>query len=75
MQKYNFSNPKSVVEVRDLSGTESGSNPHGKPFSCLCRGFGQNKHAPRKSYVIVAHTPAQAARIAMEKYRKDYGNE
>lgn len=73
MQKYRFSNPASVVEVS--------KSPLGRPepgnryylFDCLCRGFGQNNKAPRKMYQITATTPSAAARMAIENYRKDYG--
>ena len=66
MQKYKFSNPTSIVEVTRIGELEPAV------FSCLCRGFGQNNKAPRKRYVIDSPTPAAAARLAIEKYRKDY---
>lgn len=73
MQKYNFSNPKSVVEVNPKAAGVA-TKPDVRQFICLCRGFGQNNHAPRKTYVIVASTPSQAARIAIERYRKETAN-
>ena len=71
MQKYRFSNPVSVVEVSQspLNRPEKG-NPY-TIYDCLCRGFGQNNHGPRKTYQITAVTPGAAARMAMEFYRKD----
>lgn len=72
MQKYRFSNPASVVEVSEHRGPYLSTKPTEKPFNCLCRGFGQNNHAPRKTYVIVATTPSQAARKAIENYRNDF---
>lgn len=75
MQKYRFSNPVSVVEVSKspLDRPEPGNRY--TIFDCLCRGFGQNNKAPRKKYQITAPTPLQAARMAIENYRKDYGQE
>lgn len=75
MQKYRFSNPVSVVEVSKspLDRPEPGNRY--SIFDCLCRGFGQNNKAPRKKYQITATTPAAAARMAIENYRKDYGQE
>lgn len=71
MQKFKFGNPASVVEVS--------KSPLDRPtrtiFDCLCRGFGPNNKAPRKKYQITATTPSQAARMAIENYRKDYGQE
>lgn len=72
MQKYRFSNPASVVEVTEHNVSFVIVKPGEKAFNCLCRGFGQNNHAPRKTYVIVASTPSQAARIAIDKYRKEF---
>lgn len=72
MQKYRFSNPVSVVEVSEHNVSFVIVEPGKKAFNCLCRGFGQNNHAPRKTYVIVAATPSQAARKAIENYRKDF---
>lgn len=76
MQKYRFSNPaSSVVEVSKspLDRPEPGNRY--TIYDCLCRGFGYNNKAPRKTYQITAITPAAAARIAIENYRKDYGQE
>ena len=72
MQKYRFSNPVSVVEVTEHNVSFVIVKPGEKAFNCLCRGFGQNNHAPRKTYVIVAATPSQAARFAIDKYRKEF---
>lgn len=72
MQKYRFSNPVSVVEVSEYRGSYVSTKPTEKPFNCLCRGFGQNNHAPRKQYFVAATTPSQAARIAIDKYRKEF---
>lgn len=72
MQKYKFSNPVSVVEVTEHNVSFVIVKPGEKEFNCLCRGFGQNNHAPRKTYVIVAATPSQAARFAIDKYRKEF---
>lgn len=75
MQKYRFSNPASVVEVSlsPLDRPEPGS-PY-KIFDCLCRLFGRNRKGPHKTYQVTATTPAQAARFAIEKFRKEYGTE
>ena len=73
MQKYRFSNPPSVVEVSEHNVSFVIVEPGKKAYNCLCRGFGQNNHAPRKLYVIIAATPSQAARLAIDKYRKEYG--
>ena len=72
MQKYRFSNPLSVVEVSQspLDKPERG-NPY-TIYDCLCRGFGQNNHAPRKTYQITAPTPNRAAQLAIQFYRKDF---
>ena len=74
MQKYKFSNPATVVEVSKspLDRPEPG-NPY-TIFDCLCRPFGRAQ-GPRKKYQITATTPAAAARMAIENYRKDYGQE
>lgn len=74
MQKYKFSNPLSVVEVSvsPLDKPEPGNRY--TIYDCLCRGFGQNNHSPRKTYHVTATTPSQAARFAIEMYRKDYGH-
>lgn len=65
MQKFKFGNPASVVEVS--------KSPLDRPtrtiFDCLCRPFGRMQ-GPRKKYQITATTPSQAARMAMEFYRK-----
>ena len=75
MQKYRFSNPATVVEVSKspLDRPEPGNRY--TIFDCLCRGFGQNNKAPLKKYQITTTTPAAAARMAIENYRKDYGQE
>lgn len=67
MQKYRFSNPLSVVEVSTINPGVGFS-----VYSCLCRGFGQNNHAPRKTYQIGAPTPNRAAQLAIQLYRKDF---
>lgn len=75
MQKYRFSNPaSSVVEVSKspLAVREPGNRY--TIFDCLCRPLGR-KQGPRKKYQVTAITPAAAARIAIENYRKDYGQE
>lgn len=75
MQKYRFSNPaSSVVEVSKspLDRPEPGNRY--TIFDCLCRPLGR-KQGPRKKYQVTAITPAAAARIAIENYRKDYGQE
>ena len=72
MQKYKFSNPVSVVEVSvsPLDRPEPGNRY--TIYDCLCRGFGQNNKAPRKTYQITATTPSQAARMAITFYRNDF---
>jgi hypothetical protein len=75
MQKYRFSNPASVVEVTEHRSKFVILKPGERAFNCLCRGYGHNNHEPRKTYVIIAATPSQAARMAIENYRKDYGQE
>lgn len=72
MQKYKFSNPVSVVEVSvsPLDRPEPGNRY--TIYDCLCRGFGQNNKAPRKTYQITATTPSQAARMAIKFYRDDF---
>lgn len=72
MQKYKFSNPVSIVEVSisPLDRPEKG-NPY-TIFDCLCRGFWQNNKGPRKTYQIIATTPSQAARMAIDFYRNDF---
>ena len=71
MQKFKFGNPASVVEVSKspLDRPEPGNRY--TIFDCLCRGFGQNNKGPRKTYQITATTPSQAARMAIDFYRKD----
>ena len=74
MQKYRFANPASVVEVSKspLDRPEPGN--HYTIFDCLCRPFGRTQ-GPRKKYQITATTPSQAARMAIDFYRKDcFGN-
>ena len=71
MQKYRFSNPPSVVEVSENTELGLMNVPGKKHYKCLCRGFGQNNHAPRAIYRIMSATPSQAARYAIEKYRND----
>lgn len=70
MQKYKFSNPQSVVEVSasPLDRPEP-NNPY-TIFECLCRPFGRKKGF-RKKYNVTATTQSQAARFAIEMYRKD----
>lgn len=72
MQKFKFGNPASVVEVSKspLDRPEPGNRY--TIFDCLCRGFGQNNHAPRKTYQIGAPTPNRAAQLAIQFYRKDF---
>ena len=72
MQKYKFSNPLSVVEV-SISPLDKPDprNPY-TIFDCLCRGFGQNNKAPRKTYQITASRPLAAAQLAIKFYRKDF---
>ena len=72
MQKYKFSNPVSIVEVSvsPLDRPEPGNRY--TIYDCLCRGFGQNNKAPRKTYQITATTPSQAARMAIKFYRDDF---
>ena len=74
MQKYRFSNPVTVVEVSKspLDSPEPGNRY--TIFDCLCRPFGR-KQGPRKKYQITATTQASAAQMAIENYRKDYGQE
>lgn len=73
MQKYKFSNPVSIVEV-SISPLDRPDprNPY-KIFDCLCHLFGKNKTGPHKTYQVTATTPSQAARFAIEMFRKDYG--
>lgn len=71
MVKYRFTEPKIVVEVS--------KSPYDRPergnsytiYDCLARPFGRMQ-GPRKTYQITATTPSQAARMAMDFYRKDY---
>ena len=72
MQKFKFSNPLSVVEVSvsPLDRPEPGN--HYTIYDCLCRGFGQNNHAPRKTYQVTATRPLAAAQLAIKFYRKDF---
>lgn len=74
MQKFKFGNPLSFVEVTKspLDHPERGNRY--TIFDCLCRPFGRTKGL-RKKYQITAATPSQAARMAIEFYRKDYGQE
>ena len=71
MQKFKFGNPASVVEVSKspLDRPEPGNRY--TAYDCLCRPFGR-KQGPRNTYQITATTPAAAARMAIENYRKDY---
>ena len=72
MQKYRFSNPVSVVEVSQspLNRPEPGNRY--TIYDCLCRGFGQNNKAPRKTYQITATSPFSAAQLAIKFYRDDF---
>lgn len=72
MQKFKFGNPASVVEVSKspLDRPEPGNRY--TIFDCLCRGFGQNNKAPRKTYQVTATTPSAAARLAIGFYRNDF---
>ena len=74
MQKYKFSNPASVVVV-SLSAADDRDprNPY-KIYDCLCRLF-RRRTGPHITYKITAATPSQAARIAIERFRKEYGTE
>ena len=72
MQEYRFGNPSTVViaeRMEDETGKEY--------FVCNCRPLGHKRTGTfRKKYTITnARTQAQAARMAMEKYREDYGKE
>lgn len=72
MQKYKFSNPVSIVEVSQSPlDKPDPRNPY-TIYDCLCRGFGQNNHAPRKTYQITATSPFAAAQLAIKFYRKDF---
>ena len=72
MQKFKFGNPASVVEVSKspLDRPEKG-NPY-TIYDCLCRGFGQNNKAPRKTYQITASSMCAAAQLAIKFYRDDF---
>lgn len=70
MQKYKFSNPLSVVEVSQKYREDPRDGY--ALYNCLCRGFGQNNHAPRKTYQITAPTPNRAAQMAILFYREDF---
>ena len=72
MQKYKFSNPVSIVEVSrsPLDRPEPGNGY--TIYDCLCRGFGQNNKAPRKTYQITAPSPLRAAQTAITFYRSDF---
>ena len=67
-QNYRFG--KMVVEVRKIHELA-----HKYEYICLVRSFGHKDIAPRQSYDVVATTNAQAARIAIGFYRRDYGEE
>ena len=71
MQKFKFGNPASVVEVSrsPLDRPEPGNRY--TIFDCLCRPFGRMQ-GPRKTYQIIATTPSQAARMAIDFYRNDF---
>lgn len=74
MQKYKFSNPASVVAVSiSPLNKEDPRNPN-KIYDCLCRLF-RRRTGPHITYKITAATPSQAARIAIERFRKEYGTE
>lgn len=75
MQKYKFSNPASVVVVSSASTVyeRDPRNPN-KIYDCLCRLF-RRRTGPHITYKITAATPSQAARIAIERFRKEYGTE
>lgn len=72
MQKFKFGNPASVVEVSKspLDRPEPGNRY--TIYDCLCRGFGQNNKAPRKTYQITATSPFSAAQLAIKFYRDDF---
>lgn len=74
MQKYKFSNPASVVVV-SLSAADDRDprNPY-KIFDCACHLF-RRRTGLHKMYHVTAATPSQAARFAVEMFRKDYGAE
>lgn len=74
MQKYKFSNPASVVEVSLSPASEPNPRDPNKIYLCLCRLFRKRK-GPHVPYQIVAATPSQAARKAIEKFRQEYGTE
>lgn len=78
MKEYRFSFPASVVEVTSQDGALFVTGVTRGTFKCLCRPYGQNNKGPRKMYIIVAASYAQAAQAAMQSYRKDcfdYGEE
>lgn len=72
MQKFKFTG-SIVVEVSTspLDRPEPG-NPY-TIFDCLCRPLGRKKGF-RKQYQVTATTKSQAARFAVESYRKDIVN-
>lgn len=78
MQKFKFGNPASVVEVSKspLDRPEPG-NPY-TIYDCYCHlAAKQGQHAKgfKNTYRITATTPSQAARMAIDFYRKDcFGN-
>ena len=74
MQKYRFSQPRIIVEVSKSPLDQPEPGNRYTIFDCLCRPFGRTQ-GPRKKYQITATTPAAAARMAIENYRKDYGQE
>lgn len=70
MQEYRFGNPLTIVRVDRSEDEETGK----EYFVCFCRPLGHKRNGTfRKHYIISdASTQAQAARKAIEKYRKDY---
>lgn len=73
MQKYKFSNPASVVAVSISPLNKDPQNPL-KIYDCSCHLF-RRRTGLHKMYHVTAATPSQAARKAVEMFRKDYGAE
>lgn len=74
MNKYRFSNPTTVVEVRTSPlDKPDAKNPY-TIFDCICRPYAQRLGKPRKAYQITAVSPSAAARMAFGFYLNDFFN-
>lgn len=72
MQEYRFGNPTTVVQATRITDEETGK----ETFICYCRPLGHKRIGTfRKRYEITdAVSQSQAARKAMEIYKKDLSN-